>query len=246
MAYVTDQIVDMLISMEGLELKPYADVGGLPTIGYGHLITKDEDFSGKTLSKSEALDLLKQDIAAHQDPWMKKLSTNVSDETVAALTSLAFNSGAYGPVQKAVELINAGKPNEAADFIQIYNKATIDGRLTQVKGLTDRRALEGKMIRGEVKGDLAQAWNNRKSILGRGNPLATMVSTGRELLSLDRLYPRKRPRREATYRALPKNKANSDETVLAQLRELNKKLGVEVQETNWNVRVLREGKGWRA
>ena len=41
--------LDLLAQWEGIELKMYKDVAGLPTIGVGHLLTQDELSSGKIL-----------------------------------------------------------------------------------------------------------------------------------------------------------------------------------------------------
>ena len=38
---------ELLSQWEGIETKVYRDVAGLPTIGVGHLLTKDELTSGK-------------------------------------------------------------------------------------------------------------------------------------------------------------------------------------------------------
>lgn len=70
MMKMSDKGKQLLADWEGLELKLYKDVAGLPTIGVGHLLTRSELTSGKIIinsvavryadgiTKQQALDLL--------------------------------------------------------------------------------------------------------------------------------------------------------------------------------------------
>ena len=100
--------IDLIRRMEGSRVEMYRDFVGLPTIGVGHLLTKDELFSGKIHIYGEQVDwhlgldnrqldrLLIQDLnstelVANSD------AQNLNQNQFDALVSFIFNvgSGAY-------------------------------------------------------------------------------------------------------------------------------------------------------
>jgi len=98
-------IESLLEQLEGKEDHVYLDQAGLPTIGIGHLLTKDELSSGRIAIGSEFVvyryglidkhifDLLKQDIHKYQSvvKVMVVVDLNFNQET--ALTSFCYNIG---------------------------------------------------------------------------------------------------------------------------------------------------------
>lgn len=97
----------------------YDDITGLPvragaalppgaTIGYGHLIKPDEDFSNG-LTEREATELFQQDLQSTYDAIAKQIDHNVLAEMQQhqydALVSLVFN---IGPGSAAPENVNRG------------------------------------------------------------------------------------------------------------------------------------------
>lgn len=83
--------LELIKKFEGLSLKPYADIAGKMTIGYGHLILPSENFD-KGISSQEAESLLLQDIAKFEKV-ISKFSHRLNQSNFDALVSLVFNIG---------------------------------------------------------------------------------------------------------------------------------------------------------
>jgi len=88
-----DALKSMIKSHEGLRLKPYKDTRGLPTVGYGHLIKKGEDYS-KGLTQQQADELFDRDFEHHlaqarSTPGWDK----ASHAQRHAMVDLAYNMG---------------------------------------------------------------------------------------------------------------------------------------------------------
>src|SRR5215510_10749057 len=96
---------ELLSEWEGFELNVYRDVAGLPTIGVGHLLTKDELSSGKIiikgtpiqygggLSREQVLDLLTQDLQRFEETLTDRIKVNLKQNQFDALVAFAFNIG---------------------------------------------------------------------------------------------------------------------------------------------------------
>ncbi len=92
--------------LEGMRLTVYKDVAGFPTIGVGHLLTKDERSSGKIwingeavryadgLTEQQALDLLAQELMIFEEAVSKAVSVPLTQNQFDALVSFSYNVGA--------------------------------------------------------------------------------------------------------------------------------------------------------
>lgn len=82
---------------DGLPLKNGEQRNGYPTIGYGHLIKKDEDFSDG-LTEKEATELFVKDLQGTYNIIEKQINTEclllMSQNEYDALVSFVFNIGA--------------------------------------------------------------------------------------------------------------------------------------------------------
>lgn len=90
---ITPQIIALVKKHEGFDLNAYDDTDGLKTIGWGHLIKPNEDYSTITLEQAESL-LLNDLNQAEGDA--KSLFDNfdvLCDARQAALIDMAFNLG---------------------------------------------------------------------------------------------------------------------------------------------------------
>src|SRR6185369_8154128 len=138
----------MKISSKGLELIKqyekeeqfqYLDSAGLPTIGYGHLLTKSELMSGyiKINDKSvcfhdndgllhdETIALLDQDLDPVEHIVNKLVNVSLTQNQFDALVILTFNIGNGGFAEStALKMINAKKFAEVPDAIMRWNKIT--------------------------------------------------------------------------------------------------------------------------
>ena len=122
---------------EGYRNAVYNDSAGNPTIGYGHLIRKGEDFSDG-VTQEEASALLEQDTQAATDAVNIKVKTALSQSQFDALVDFTFNLGGTNLGKSTLlKNINAAKPVIMANFTD-WNRA--GGKV--VKGLTKRRTDE--------------------------------------------------------------------------------------------------------
>jgi lysozyme len=137
--------LDFIKRHEGYRDKVYKDSAGYPTIGYGHLIKKGENFD-KGITEQKAAELLSQDTKSVVDAVNAKVSSKLSQVKFDALVDFAFNLGA-GNLGKSTLLknINAGKDVTKENFTD-WNRA--GGKA--VVGLTTRRTDEFNLF---SKGD---------------------------------------------------------------------------------------------
>ena len=90
---VDDTAIPMIKQHEGLRLKKYIDSRGFPTIGYGHLVDRNENI-GDTITESQADSLFEKDYEHHKKAAMRIPGyTNASVQQKAALIDLTFNMG---------------------------------------------------------------------------------------------------------------------------------------------------------
>ena len=104
---VSDAGIERLKQREGVVLAMYLDSAGLPTIGVGHLLTKDELSSGKVRLTGESVDwhggltedqvgeLLRQDLGRAEKVLDQELVTapELTQAQYDALVSFVFNVG---------------------------------------------------------------------------------------------------------------------------------------------------------
>lgn len=125
---------------EGLSLTSYRDVAGIPTIGYGHTAGVE---LGQTITEPTATALFIGDLVATSTMVAAVAGSFTTDRQFSALLSLAFNIGRAGFLSSTVLREHlAGNYAAAANAFLMWNLAHIDGVLTPVQGLTDRREAE--------------------------------------------------------------------------------------------------------
>lgn len=202
---MSDQVRDLIKRLEGFSATAYKDAGG-HSIGYGHYIKKGEEaFHGHTLTDEEGEKLLTKDIESHQVGIKKWLKKPASDLKMAALTSLAYNTGAQSPaVKEVIGLYNEGKDAAAAKAFEKYNKSynPQTGTKELNESLVKRRSLEQKLFTAKEGTDVNGVYD---SVMGGPRKKALAVeSTG--------------PGQVAGRAGLT---ANQNRDVLAQLQALN-------------------------
>ena len=148
--------LEFIMKWEGCLLKPYKDVGGLRTIGVGHLIKPNEDFpDGVAITKERALEILAKDVELCEKAIKKDITVPLNQNQFDALVSFGFNCG-YGIYARS----NVGKAINASEFEKVpgclmdWNRARINGLLQEVKGLTNRRKSEGELFSTPVEGTI--------------------------------------------------------------------------------------------
>lgn len=144
---ISDTTRKLIQRLEGLRLTAYQDVGGLWTIGYGHLIKPGERFHPygpvKTITQDEAESLYAADSAAARAAVAQAVHVTLTDQMRAALESLAYNIGSGAFIGSTlVRTLNMGNYASAAEQFAVWNK--VNGKV--VPGLVSRRAVEKEMF----------------------------------------------------------------------------------------------------
>jgi lysozyme len=137
--------IDLIKRFEGFSSIPYLCQANKKTIGYGHVILKDEDYSHVT--EEEAEDILKNDVSFAENAINKYITHYLTPNQFAALTSLVFNIG-VGAFKKSSlrTAINNNRFDEAPYRFKLWNKFTNkEGKKQISQGLIKRRELEVKL-----------------------------------------------------------------------------------------------------
>jgi GH24 family phage-related lysozyme (muramidase) len=123
---------------EGFRADEYLDVAGKPTIGYGHLIKKGEDFS-KGVTEEQATGLLQKDVAWAEEAVAAHVLVPLNQNQFDALVDFTFNLGA-GRLKEStlLKLVNEGKMEQAAEQFARWVRA--GGKVQP--GLVTRRQKE--------------------------------------------------------------------------------------------------------
>ncbi len=170
---------------EALRLFAYKDVGGVPTIGWGH--TKDV-FIGQHINEATAEQYLAEDVAEVDECINRHVKVPLTQNQFDALSSFTFNLGC-GALRDStlLEKLNTGDYLGAAEEFKRWNKAKIGGVLTVVDGLTARRERERALFESAPTNELVQeapvvapiaavagglAWELAKSVISIFTPIA--------------------------------------------------------------------------
>lgn len=142
---IPHEAVALIADAEGLRLKAYRCPAGVPTIGWGH--TGPDVVLGVTVWTKEQADLaLLKDIQDAAEAVRSKCTQPPTANQLGALVSLSFNIGAGGFAKSTVlKCHNAGDWQAASRAFGLWNKATVDGALVSLAGLTARRAAEAAL-----------------------------------------------------------------------------------------------------
>jgi lysozyme len=142
---------ELLAEWEGVELKVYKDSAGLPTIGVGHLLTRDELTSGKILiggetikyanglTRQQALDLLDQDLDKFEDIVNTSVTVDLAQNQYDALVAFSFNVGA-----NAFKSSTLLKTLNQSQYLEVPNQLRrwVFAGGQKVQGLANRREKE--------------------------------------------------------------------------------------------------------
>lgn len=140
--------LEFITQWEGLILKPYKDVAGLRTIGVGHLIKPNENFpDGVSITKEKALELLAIDVQLCENAIKKSFQVVLNQNQFDALVSFGFNCGVGVYTNSGVaKAISSNDFNKVPARLQEWCKARVNGTLTTVPGLLNRRKAESDLF----------------------------------------------------------------------------------------------------
>lgn len=127
------------MEFEGVKLDAYRDIGGLPTIGYGHT---QGVVMGQSITQAQAVGFLASDLIERELQVLRALSRDVRQNQFDAIISFVYNLGIGSFGRSDVRThTNAGRFPQAADAFLNWNMS--QGR--PVAGLTRRRTAERAM-----------------------------------------------------------------------------------------------------
>ena len=134
--------IELIKRFEGLRLSPYHDPIGLPTVGVGHLLSKEKwaDLSQwPTITEEEADNLLRKDVARFERAVGRLVKRPLTKGQFDALVSFTFNLGA-GALQASTlrRVLNRGDYHDAPR--QLLRWVFAGGR--RLRGLVRRREAE--------------------------------------------------------------------------------------------------------
>jgi len=136
MWHVSQDGYDLLERFESCKLKVYTDIGGHPTIGWGHRTDKDGLMS---IRQDQADALLKVDALRAIACLRNSVKISLFQNEIDALASLVFNIGCQAFITS--HLLKAINGRDRAEIEKQWLEWDhVNGK--RVKGLTKRRAAE--------------------------------------------------------------------------------------------------------
>ena len=138
-------VTDMILGHEKFSATPYSDFKQT-SIGYGTKAKEGEKSIDEKTARNRAVERIREDRKVVLDA-MKKWKYNWTPTQVNALTSFRYNIGSIGGVT------DNGKRSDAdiAKSILLYDKATKNGELVPLEGLTKRRVSEADLFKTGIK-----------------------------------------------------------------------------------------------
>ncbi|MDD4986087.1 MAG: lysozyme [Dehalococcoidales bacterium] len=140
MRHIIQAGLDLIKGFEGLFLTAYFCAAGYLTIGWGHLVKKDEP---KSITKERAEVYLSQDVQAAERAVLRLIKVPLSDAQFSALVSFVYNLGA-GALQRSTlrSKLNRGEYVDASGEFRKWVWA--GGK--KLNGLIRRREAERRMF----------------------------------------------------------------------------------------------------
>jgi lysozyme len=147
---LSDNGLKLIQSFEGLDLNPYLDTAGVPTIGYGtimypslHPVTMQDP----PITLQKALQYLEWEVNQKVGTVVHLIQVDCTQNQFDALVSFAYNEG-LGALKTStlLRLFNSGDVQGAADQFLVWDKNRVNGVLVFNQGLLNRRQAERKLF----------------------------------------------------------------------------------------------------
>ncbi len=137
---ISDMGLKLIKAYEGYRPVDRTLVSGQRVVGYGHRLMSEE---AVMLSKTQAEELLKDDLAPFIDMINENVHAPLSQSQFDALVSFAYNIGPKAFLKSdTLRALNNGRPLDAANGFDIWRKSEIDGKVYVVDALMRRRTAE--------------------------------------------------------------------------------------------------------
>jgi len=137
----------LLKDFEGLKLNAYYDSANIPTIGIGTIRYPDGTRVKITdrCTEQQAQEWARYE-AGKMAGKLDKMVTGLNQNQFDALLLLMYNIGPAGLADSTVlKRIKTGKGDIRAAWM-MWNKARVNGKLTAIQGLTNRRVKEADLF----------------------------------------------------------------------------------------------------
>lgn len=135
--------VALIAEQEGCRLRSYKCPAGVWTCGWG---ATDNIVPGLIWTQAQADQRLCDELAVRTRQVQALITQHAEPNQLGALVSLAYNIGMAAFAKSSVlRAHNAGDEQAAARAFGLWNKATVNGVLTVLAGLTARRAAESAL-----------------------------------------------------------------------------------------------------
>lgn len=138
MRHITQNGIDLIKRFEGFSGAVYFCPAGYPTIGYGHVVKNDENFSGG-INEIQAEQLLRQDVITAEKAVLRLINVPLTDGQFDALVSFTYNLGS-GALQRSTLRRKINREEHADVPKQFMRWVWAGGR--KLKGLVRRREAE--------------------------------------------------------------------------------------------------------
>ena len=141
MRQISQDGLDLIKRFEGFSRTVYVCPAGYPTIGYGHVVKSDEDFT-VGIDAEQADELLRQDAGIAERAILRLINVPLTDGQFDALVSFTYNLGG-GALQRSTLRRKVNRENHTEVPEQFLRWVWAGGR--QLKGLIRRRAAESQL-----------------------------------------------------------------------------------------------------
>lgn len=151
---------------EGRRYCVYMDSAGKPTIGIGHLLTKQELNTGiiriaasnvryhNGLNDEQTDALLRQDLSIAHEAIHDTVTVDLTQNQHDSLVSFVFNIGVRAwETSTALRVLNLGQYGNVPAAMRLFNKETRGGKKIVSKGLINRREVEIRLWKGEISNE---------------------------------------------------------------------------------------------
>ena len=140
--------LDLIKEFEGLKTDAYKDRAGVLTIGYGS--TKDVK-ENDSITEQFATAMLDKELREYEGYIDQMVNVPLNENQHAALVSFVYNLGPTNLKDSTLlKRLNEGKYEDVSAQLKRWNKARVNGELTELEGLTRRRQAEADLFDEDV------------------------------------------------------------------------------------------------
>lgn len=141
-----------LKKLEGFRDVIYKDQAAIDTVGWGHVVKKWELEKAKGWTKEHLEYMFSIDVRDAEYGVDEVITVELTQYEYDALVLLCYNIGSsnFG-TSSLVKVVNKGKPYDANLILRkfkMWNKVTMNKKLVESKGLTNRRQIEANIFNG--------------------------------------------------------------------------------------------------